>query len=423
MKLLSKYNQVNVIATIIVLLLSAVAYYFVIERALVHQLDKSLIVEEKEITDYVRENNLLPEPSDSKEEQELYTPANDEKVMRKFSTVELYNAHHHKDIYYRQLEFPVVVKGKVFKADVRKSQEETEDLVQLILKITLALVLLLLVTLFIINRFVLSKLWKPFNSTLQQIKQFNVTGKNEVHLDPTNINEFAELNSAVNIMTKKATQDYHEIKSFTENASHEIQTPLAIIRSKLELLSQSENLKEDQMNAIESISETTNRLSKLNQSLILLTKIDNRQFKETEDVNISLLLHRHLNNYEELFHAKEINITTNITEDVMVTMNETLAEILIVNLLINAIKHNIEKGTLTIELNKNYLSIANTGKILNTNPAIYFERFKKESASNDSMGLGLSIVKKICDTYDFEISYNNKDRMHMLLVNFKNGSL
>ena len=418
MKLLSKYNRVNVIATIIVLLLSAVAYYFVIERTLVHQLDKSLVVEEKEITDYIRENDLLPEPSDSKEEQELYTPAKDAKVIRKFSSVELYNTHHNKNVYYRQLEFPVIVQGKIYLADVRKSQEETEDLVQLILKITLAIVLLLLATLFIINRFVLNKLWQPFNTTLQQIKQFNVAGTNEVDLDSTNISEFAELNSAVTSMTKKASQDYHEIKSFTENASHEIQTPLAIIRSRLELLSQSENLNEEQMDAIQSISETTNRLSKLNQSLILLTKIDNRQFKETEDVNVSLLLHRHLNNYEELFHAKEISITKNITEDVILNMNETLAEILIVNLLINAIKHNIEKGNLTIELNKDYLSIANTGKILNTNPAIYFERFKKESTSNDSMGLGLSIVKKICDTYDFEISYNYKDRIHTLTVNF-----
>ncbi|HEX7457951.1 MAG TPA: HAMP domain-containing sensor histidine kinase, partial [Ginsengibacter sp.] len=331
---------------------------------------------------------------------------------------ELYNKEHDKNIYYRQLEFPVMVNGKMYKADVRKSQEETEDLVQLILKITLAIVLLLLATLFIINRFVLSKLWKPFNSTLQQIKQFNVSGKNDVSLEPTNINEFTELNAAVNSMTQKAIRDYNEIKSFTENASHEIQTPLAIIRSKLELLSQGESLKEEQMNAIQSISETTNRLSKLNQSLILLTKIDNRQFRETEEVNMSLLLLQHLNNYEELFHAKDISITKNINEGVLITMNETLAEILIVNLLVNAIKHNIEKGSIAIELNKNHLSIANTGKILNVNPAIYFERFKKESASNDSMGLGLSIVKKICETYGFNIHYTYEKMLHILVVNF-----
>src|ERR1700690_668612 len=127
MKLLSRYNRVNVIATIIVLLISAVFYYFFIKAALVHQLDKNLKVEEKEITDYIKENNLLPEPSDSKDEQELYTPVNNEKIIRKFSSIELYNKNHDKNINYRQLEFPVTVNGKIYKADVRKSQAETED--------------------------------------------------------------------------------------------------------------------------------------------------------------------------------------------------------------------------------------------------------------------------------------------------------
>jgi len=418
MKLLSKYNRVNVVATIVVLLFSAVIYYFVIEKTLVHQLDKSLVVEEQEIKDYIKENNALPEPSYSKDEQEIYTMVNDQKVKRRFSSVELYNKDHDENIYYRQLEFPVTVNGKFYKADVRKSQEETEDVVQLILIITLTIVFLLLVILFIINRFMLSKLWKPFNSTLEKVKQFNVSGKDDIHFEPSDINEFTELNDAVNVMTKKAIRDYNEIKSFTENASHEIQTPLAIIRSKLELLSQSENLKEEQMNAIQSISETTSRLSKLNQSLILLTKIDNRQFKETEEVNMSVLLQRHLNNYEELLNAKGIVTTKNIAEPVFVTMNETLAETLIVNLLTNAIKHNVENGSININLGKNAFSVTNTGKALNENPVIYFERFKKESASNDSMGLGLSIVKKICDTYNFRVSYAHKNMMHIITVIF-----
>ena len=417
-KLLSKYNRVNIAATIVVLLISGVLYYFFIKTVLIHQLDKNLKVEENEITDYIHENNLLPEPSYSKDEQEFYTPATNEKIIRKFSSLEIYNKEHHENISYRQLEFPVTINGKIYKADVRKSQAETEDIIKLILKITLAIVLLLLVTLFIINRFVLNKLWKPFNSTLQQIKQFNISGDDNVHLEETNIIEFAELNDAVNIMTKKASRDYKEIKSFTENASHEIQTPLAIIRSKLELLSQSESLKEEQMNAIQSISETTNRLSKLNQSLILLTKIDNRQFSETERINISVLIQQHLNNYEELFYAKEISITKNIEENVLMTMNETLAGILIVNLLTNSIKHNVEGGSVTIELTTNHLSVSNTGKELHKNPSIYFERFQKDSASNDSMGLGLSIVKKICETYGFNVTYSYENRQHIIDVNF-----
>ncbi|MEO8762736.1 MAG: HAMP domain-containing sensor histidine kinase [Ginsengibacter sp.] len=417
MKLLSKYNRVNLIATIIVLLISAALYYFFIESALIHQLDKSLLVEEKEITDYINESNQLPDPLDSKDQQELYTPSND-KVARKFSNVNLYSKDHHESVYYRQLEFPVVVNGRPYKADVRKSQEETEYLVQLILKITLAMVILLLMALFIINRFLLNKLWKPFNNTLQQIKKFNVSGKEEVQAEATDINEFMELNTAVRLMTKKATQDYNEIKNFTENASHEIQTPLAIIRSKLELLSQSDNLKEEQMNAIQSISETTNRLSKLNHSLLLLTKIDNKQFSGPEKVNMSALVLHHLGNYEELLLAKHIELLKEITAGINLIMNETLADILIMNLLSNAIKYNVDGGFIKVVLNEEYLCISNRGLPLRTDPSVLFDRFKKDAASSDSLGLGLSIVKKINDSYGFTTTYSYSEKVHAILVTF-----
>jgi signal transduction histidine kinase len=418
MKLLSKYNSVNLVATIIVLLLSAVFYYFFIEAALIHQLDKSLVMEEKELTDYAKEYNQLPEPSNSKEEKELYTLTDEKVINRKFSTVDLFNHKHDENISYRQLEFPVNVAGKLYKVDVLKSQEETEDLVQLILQITLAIVLLLLISLFLINRFVLGKLWKPFNSTLQQIKQFNLSGKDEVHLEQTNINEFTELNNAVSLMTKRVSQDYDEIKNFTENASHEIQTPLAIIKSKLELLSQSENLNEEQMNSIQSISETTNRLSKLNQSLILLTKIDNKQFRETEEVDISELAMHHLNNYEELLHAKNITVTKNIEPHLKLVMNENLAEILIINLVTNAIKHNIDNGSIQIKITRNSFSVTNTGMELESEPSELFERFKKDKVNSDSLGLGLSIVKKICERYGYEITYHYSGLLHTTTINF-----
>ena len=184
------------------------------------------------------------------------------------------------------------------------------------------------------------------------------------------------------------------------------------------MLSQSEKLKEEQMNAIQSISETTNRLSKLNQSLILLTKIDNRQFGKTENIDVSNLFQRLLNNYEELFLSKEISVIKNISPGIRLTINETLAEILIINLLSNAIKHNIDRGGINIELNENVLAISNTGNNPDTNPVVYFERFKKGSDSSESLGLGLSIVKKICEVYNFSISYNYKKMLHCITITF-----
>ena len=418
MKLLAKYNRVNLIATIIVLLVSSLCYYFLIRSILISQLDKGLKVEQSEIEDFIKENNQLPEPTDYKDEQEEFIPSANEKIGRKFSSVNIFNKEHREDVSYRQLQFPASAGGKQYKILVRKSEEETDDLVELIVKITLGILLILLITMFFINRFFLNKIWKPFDSTLQQLKQFNLSGKEKLDLEKSNISEFTELNNAVSIMTKSVSRDYDEIKNFTENASHEIQTPLAIIKSKLELLSQSENLKEEQMNTIQSVYEATNRLSKLNQSLILLTKIDNQQFKESEEVDISILINKYLSNYEELIAAKLIIIKKNIDDNVRLNMNETLAEILISNLITNAIKHNIDNGIIEINLTNNNFSISNTGIPLQTDPSELFERFKKDTVSSESLGLGLSIVKKICERYGYGINYNYSDTLHTTSINF-----
>jgi len=275
---------------------------------------------------------------------------------------------------------------------------------------------LLLLVLFIINRSLMGKLWQPFNNTLQQLKQFNLTGKNELQLENTGITEFADLNNAVHIMSTRVSQDYEALKSFTENASHEIQTPLAIIQSKLELLMQSDNLKEEQVKHIHSMHSACIRLSKLNQSLILLTKIDNQQFQEKTSIDIGNLIKKQLTNYEELIDVKQITVTASIDDGNTIQMNEVMAEILLSNLITNAIKHNMEKGRIEIVLKKQQLVIRNTGAELKTKPAELFERFKKDNQDSNSLGLGLSIVQKICEQNSFRIDYSFKDPMHIVYL-------
>lgn len=284
--------------------------------------------------------------------------------------------------------------------------------------ITFIIIAFLLLVLFIANRFLLGKLWKPFNNTLEQLKQFNLSGKNTFVLQQTDVDEFSELNKTTLLMTQKVINDYESLKSFTENASHEIQTPLAIIKTKLELLSQSENLAETQINTIQTLSDAASRLSKLNQSLLLLTKIENKQFIKTESVNISSILLRFVDNFEELAETKGIIFKNNIIDKGFAEMNESLAEILISNIIINAIKHNNRDGNIEIVFDGIILSVLNTGAAPVKETSEFFERFKKDSASSDSLGLGLSIVKKICDTYDFPVFYDYKNEMHIITVKF-----
>ncbi|MDQ2719563.1 MAG: HAMP domain-containing histidine kinase [Bacteroidota bacterium] len=418
MKLIAKYNRVNIPITIATLLISSIAYYFILHFILVHQLDKDLFIEKQEIIHHIQVSGTLPEASDYKDQQIKFTIANAAISKNKYSTEDAFDKTEGEEETFRRLDFNISANGNNYIATVRKSQQETEDIVRLILIITFFIITFLLLILFIANRFLLGKLWKPFNNTLEQLKNFNLSGKNTIDLQKTDIDEFNELNKTALSMTRKVNNDYESLKSFTENASHEIQTPLAIIRTKLELLSQSENPTETQINTIQSLNDAVSRLSKLNQSLLLLTKIENRQFVETERINISSILFRYVDNFEELAQTKNIIFEKKIVEKMFVEMNESLAEILISNIIINAIKHNHSNGRIEIKLHDNTLSVCNTGPAPVKDTSEFFERFKKNSSSSDSLGLGLSIVKKICDTYDFTVSYKYREGIHIVTIHF-----
>jgi signal transduction histidine kinase len=418
LKLLSKYNRVNILATILVLLLGGLCYYYILRTVLLHQLDSDLKLEEQEIRDYVLLIKRLPNEANYKDQKIEFESSEKKGFIRKIRSIDLFNASEDEYIASRQLIFSINCAGKNYNVSITKSQEETEDLIQLIVFITLAIVVLLLVVLFIINRFVLNKLWYPFNKTLSELKQFNLSSENSISLNESSINEFNELNFAVLNMKNRVLKDYDALKSFTENASHEIQTPLAIISSKLELLMQSENFTELQMQYIQNIHEEISRLSKLNQSLLLLTKIDNQEFQDIKEIDLTKIITKQLNNYEELIAAKQITLTRSLDKTFVVVMNEIMAEVLISNLITNAIKHNIEKGTIDVMLNNKQLIVSNTGPVLNANPNEMFDRFKKDNMRSDSLGLGLSIVKKIGDLYHLNIDYSYKKPIHYISILF-----
>lgn len=421
MKLLSKYNRVNVPVMIGSLVVSSIAFYFILHFVLLNQLDKDLVIEEQEINEYVAHNQLLPRTS-SYPDQVIAFYTVKAAPHRSFSSVNIYNKVKQEKELYRQLVFQVVVQDKLYAATVRKSQQESEDLLKLIVSITLAVILLLFLGIFTVNRFILRQLWRPFHTVMEQLKKFDISGKSELQFSTSDIDEFNVLNKTAKLLTNKVTSDYEALKSFTENASHEIQTPLAIIQMKLELLMQSENMAKDQVDIVVAIHEAADRLSRLNQSLLLLTKLDNSQFVESEKVVISLLMEKHLENVEELVMSKKIALSTFIETDVIVVMNRTLAEILISNLLANAIKHNYDDGKIDIILNNQNLIIRNTGREHYVNPEDLFKRFKKESSAPDSLGLGLAIIKKICDTYSYGISYDFTTPWHNISIDFRKRS-
>ena len=218
-------------------------------------------------------------------------------------------------------------------------------------------------------------------------------------------------------MTDKIHIDYLQQKEFTENASHEMQTPLAVIKANLTQLMQSTTLSESDMNNLQTIENTTKKMASLNKALILLSKIENNQFKENELIPINKIINKVVNNFADLIEVKNIKLKLNLKDELQITINPTLAEILLSNLVQNAIRHNVNGGIINIDLMQNKLIISNSGEALTINSNELFTRFKKNDASKDSLGLGLAIVKSICNIYQLNIVYSYSNQLHTFTLN------
>ena len=238
---------------------------------------------------------------------------------------------------------------------VETNVEETEETVAYIAAITVLFFLVLVMGFLILNRRLSAKLWKPFRSTLSRLKAFNLNNQTAIEFEPSDTLEFEQLNEVLRKLIEQNISVYSTQKEFTENASHELQTPLAIIKNKLDLLLQKEEITERQYQIIEETNRALTRITRINKNLLLLAKIENHQFDDTETINISQLTQQCITQLEEHAGNKNITISTHIEPDKIIEGNKTLVEILLNNLMLNAIRHNLQNGAITILLNKKSL--------------------------------------------------------------------
>ncbi len=415
MKLQSQYNRITVISTLSLLLIAAIGYYFLLRYVLINQLDEALKVEEVEINDYIKKYQQLPEATVFKD-QRIAFEASDDPVGRVFKSLRAYHPAEKEIEPSRQLIFPVEVNGRKYRAFVTKSEEATEHLVWIILFTTLALIVLLTLILFFSNRFLIKKLWQPFRHTLAAIKDFNLSAPVSLAMSPTSIDEFNELNENISQMSQKVLKDYQSLKDFTDHASHEMQTPLAVINSKLDVLIQEPELSEKSMHQIQGIYHATEKLARLSKALLLLTRIENKQYNETALISINGLLEEKHAEWQEWILSGKLHISMKL-ESLEVKMNPQLAEIMINNLFRNAVRHNTG-GNIEIQTGSGKLIFSNTG----TGPLDkekIFDRFYKSDRSEGS-GLGLTIVQQICEQNDFRLRYEFIEGRHEFSIDFNN---
>ncbi len=294
---------------------------------------------------------------------------------------------------------------------------KTSQILRGLISSFLLILLLLAVLIGISGRLVSNRILRPFHLALDKIHTFSLRDKKPMRLPETRTKEFNELNGFLNKMTDKVLEDYTALKEFSENASHELQTPLAIMRTKLDLLMETE-LNDDQAQLIGDIQAGIDRLSRINQSLILLNKLENHEFETSVNIPFCRATREAAATFSELMDMHALEFESHVEEKVHLPVHPALADILLNNLLSNAIRHNIPGGKVVLSLNRQGLIIKNTGEAPEVPTEQLFQRFKKGNQSSASIGVGLAIVKQICDLNSYRISYVYEENWHIMDIRF-----
>jgi signal transduction histidine kinase len=399
--------------------------YFLFEqfnKQINQRADKELLSDEVQWVDYLEASTLNGTFFSLQTPEILISPTDKPiKEYPQLSTIYINKANTKIQIPTRQLNDVVNINGTAYEIIIRKSQEQKLALVENIIIIMLLVFVGLLMATIIFNWIISRRLWKPFQNSLQKIRNIELPQMSKIRFEETGTQEFNELNASLNTMVNKIHSDYENMKEFTEDAAHEMQTPLAVAQTKMELLLQDSNLTPSQTETIVQATTALQRLSKLNQSLLLLAKIENQQYEADKPIDLVQVTKKYLQLFDEIMKDKQIELATSFTQAFEVKLHPFLADSLISNLLGNAIKYNYNNGKIKIEVNPSQYCISNTSGLPSIDPQKLFKRFTASGNRDTSTGLGLAIVKRIADTHQLSVSYVFEEEMHKFCIN-KNQS-
>ena len=304
-----------------------------------------------------------------------------------------------------------------YSLEIRTSTVEEDELIYDLSLSLIALYFFILISILLINHFGLKKAFKPFGQIISQLRKYEVGNSEKPKLVETNVKEFSYLQKEIERMINRNDEVFNSQKLFIENASHELQTPLTIALNKLDLLIENSDLKEKEVMSLVETKQTLWRMVNLNKSLLMLSRIENNQYKNNVEVNFTTLTKDLIEDYEEILEAEEIKLETNFKADFILDFNIDLARILISNLIRNAIKHNNEEKIIKIESDSNQFIISNTGKNATLDSNLIFNRFYKQGTSDGNNGLGLSIVDTIIkNQQNLKLDYNYEFPFHQFIL-------
>jgi len=399
MKLLTKTSLNFISASVIFFLLGSVAMYFSVRNIIAEDLKSQLLQQQNKFIYNANQNKLTDLTS-----KLVFIQITDNEIGYSFSdTVLIVNDSY---ILYRKLQFSYLQDEQYYQVSILQNQSQSDLLIKKIVIMNVGFAMLFFLIMFFVNRQSIKSALSVFYSTIRKLEDFELSKAQNLSLETADVQEIKKLNEVFEKMATQIYNDFEAQKEYTENVSHELQTPLAIISSKADELMQADNLSKEQMEQLALLLETTNRLSKINQALIFLTKIDNRFYTQGSSFSLNDLIKEKLQIFDVAIQEKELKLELDLLDITQVYMNPYLAETLIINLIKNAIIHNTSGGVLCIQLSNNTLSISNNGSPLSFPEKDIFKRFVRSENSKKNLGIGLSIVQRICELYTFKIAYS-----------------
>lgn len=419
LKLLDRTQRIYALFSAVTLLVTAPLFFFLTRHVQLEEAEEMLMLRKYEFekidSRFLHEKDLLQWNTWNRDTRiEAATPG---LASNTFANEEFPNIMDGDMEPYRVLRAPIVLDHKTYTFFSRISLLESEETLYILLLFYSGVLLCLFAGLYIITRKLSNRLWRPFHDLLNQLEEYDISRPGSIQYSPSRTDEFNRMNAVVEKLISRNVSAYKNQKEFIENAAHELQTPLAVMRSKLDNLMQ-EELSSKDASAIHALNLSLDRLTKLNRNMLLLSRMEYDAFHETRDVYVNEVLSAQLDFLSSQLELMNITLETSLEGETCLKVNPDLLEICISNLLSNAIRHNRENGHIHILLDKHHLSVSNTGMNGALDRDKLFGRFSGQGRGDKGNGLGLAIVKRISELNHWTIAYTFDEGMHTFILSF-----
>jgi signal transduction histidine kinase len=414
MSLLGQTARYLLLSALAITLLGSIGFYTLIHRKIQHEVDEILSSQVEHVRLRLKQRALPDTPltgwTDNPRIERVSSPG----TTRFSNEIQFDSLDDNRRVTLRQLVQTVRVNGQFYRVRMQVPYYEFDELARDVSTGVILAFLGLMSLSVLIGLGLARRLWRPFHATVDQLQHVQLDTGIEPAFPASPVYEFTLLSQSLTALTQKLRRQFRLQKQFTENASHELQTPLAVATAELDQLRQSDRLTESDHDHLTQASAALSRLSQVNRSLLLLTQVENDQFIDAEPVDLSTLIGKYVAEYEPFFTHKRIAISQAVTPAIVLTINRQLVSIVLTNLFKNAVRHSESGGYVYLTLTPDALAITNSGLPLPFADSLLFTRFVRNPARPDSTGLGLALVKQIADRYHLPLThhYDTAKRTH-----------